>query len=144
MAISSPQWNFTLQWRYNKLDGVSNHQHVECLLTRSFKRRSKKSSKLRVSGLCEGEFTGQRWFPPTKGQLRGNDFHLVTSSCYIGRTASLYWISAKEYSGSSTKRLTLYLLHRRHPTSQVVEIRIGMCNNRYTGPLFTKRTDVSP
>ena len=28
------------------------------------------------------EFTGDRWIPRTKGQLRGKCFHLMTSSCY--------------------------------------------------------------
>ena len=33
---------------------VSNHQPRDCLLNRLFRRRSKKTSKLRVTGLCEG------------------------------------------------------------------------------------------
>ena len=44
----------TLQWRYNERDGVLNHRHLYCLLKRLFKRRSKKTSKLRVTGLCGG------------------------------------------------------------------------------------------
>ena len=43
-----------LQWRHNEDDGVSNHRRLDCLLIRSFRRRSKKTSKLRVTGLCEG------------------------------------------------------------------------------------------
>ena len=35
-------------------DGVSNHQPHDCLLNRSFTHRSKKTSKLRVTGLCAG------------------------------------------------------------------------------------------
>ena len=34
--------------------------------------------------LC-GEFTGNRWIPRTKGQWRGNYYHLVTSSLGAGR-----------------------------------------------------------
>ena len=37
-----------------KRDGVSNHRRLHCLLKRLFRRRSKKTSKLRVTGLCEG------------------------------------------------------------------------------------------
>ena len=37
---------------------------------------------LRPWALC-GEFTGGRWIPRTKGQLRGKVFHLMTSSCNI-------------------------------------------------------------
>ena len=45
---------WSLQWRHNKHDGVSNHQPHDCLLKRLFMRWSKKPSKLRVTGLCEG------------------------------------------------------------------------------------------
>ena len=49
----------TICTRHNGLDGVSNHQPYDYLLSRLFRRRSKKTSKLRVTGLqvC-GEFTG--------------------------------------------------------------------------------------
>ena len=40
-----------LHWRHNDHDGVSNHQPHDCLLNRLFRRRSKKTSKLRVTGL---------------------------------------------------------------------------------------------
>ena len=43
----------TLQWRHNAGDGISNHQSHDCLLNRLFRRRSKKTSKLCVTGLCE-------------------------------------------------------------------------------------------
>ena len=45
----------TLLWRHNGRDDVSNHQPHECLLNRSSRRRSKKSSKLRVTGPCAGK-----------------------------------------------------------------------------------------
>ena len=41
-----------LRWRHNGRDSVSNHQPQHCLLNRLFRRRSKKTSKLRVTGLC--------------------------------------------------------------------------------------------
>ena len=44
----------SLEWRHNERGGVSNHQPHDCLLTRLFRRRSKNTSKLRVTGLCEG------------------------------------------------------------------------------------------
>ena len=52
-----------LQWRHNGLDGVSNHQPHHCLLNRLFGRRSKKTSKLRVTGLCVGNSPGTGEFP---------------------------------------------------------------------------------
>ena len=48
----------TLRWRHNDHDGVSNHQPRGCLLNRWFTRRSKKTSKLRVTGLCAGNSPG--------------------------------------------------------------------------------------
>ena len=39
-----------LLWRHNERDGVSNHQPHDCLLNRSFRRRSKKTLKHRVTG----------------------------------------------------------------------------------------------
>ena len=44
--------HYSLLWRHDKHDGVSNHQPHDCLLNRSFRRRSKNTSKLRVTGLC--------------------------------------------------------------------------------------------
>ena len=51
----------SLQWRYNERDGVSNHQQHDRLLSCLFRRRSKRTSKLRVTGLCEGhsQVTGE-------------------------------------------------------------------------------------
>ena len=55
-----------LQWHHNELAGISNHQSHDCLLNRLFTRRSKKTSKLQITGLCEGnspvtgEFPAQR------------------------------------------------------------------------------------
>ena len=45
---------WTLQWRHNDHQGVSNHRCLECLLYSLLRRRSKKTSKLRVTGLCKG------------------------------------------------------------------------------------------
>ena len=44
----------SLQWHHNERDGVSNHRYLDCVLNRLSRRRSKKISKLRVSGLYEG------------------------------------------------------------------------------------------
>ena len=43
-----------LRWRHNELDGVSDHQPYHCLLKRLIRRRSKKTPKLRITGLCVG------------------------------------------------------------------------------------------
>ena len=41
-----------LRWRHNGHDSVSNHQPHHCLLNGLFGCRSKKTSKIRVTGLC--------------------------------------------------------------------------------------------
>ena len=53
----------SLRWRHNVRDSVSNHQPRDCLLNRLFRRRSKKTSKLRVTGLCVGNSPGTGEFP---------------------------------------------------------------------------------
>ena len=60
------KWNEsqTLRWRHNGHDSVSNHQPHHCLLNRLFGCRSKKTSKLRVTGLCAGNSPGTAEFPP--------------------------------------------------------------------------------
>ena len=50
----------TLQWRHYERHGFSDCRHLDCLLKRLFRRTSKKISKLRVTGLCEGN-------PPVTG-----------------------------------------------------------------------------
>ena len=58
-SILIDSWGqFTLQWRHNDHDGVSNHQPHCCLPNLKFRRRSKKTSKLRVTGLCAGNSPG--------------------------------------------------------------------------------------
>ena len=52
-----------LRWRHNDHAGVSNHQPHGCLLNRLFRRKSKKTSKLRVTGLCAGNSPGTGEFP---------------------------------------------------------------------------------
>ena len=53
----------TLQWCHNECDGISNHQLHDCLLSRLFRCRSKKISKLRVTGLCVGNSLVTGEFP---------------------------------------------------------------------------------
>ena len=53
----------SLRWRHNGRDSVSNHQPHHCLLNRLFRRISKKTSKLRVTGLCMGNSPGTGEFP---------------------------------------------------------------------------------
>ena len=62
----------TLRWRHNGGDGVSNHQPRDCLLNRLFRHRSKKTSKLHVTGLCAGNSPGTGEFPSQRTSYAEN------------------------------------------------------------------------
>ena len=59
---------FLLQWRRNEHDGVGNHRRHDCLLNLLFRLRSRKTSKLRVTGICEGNhrYSLHKWPVPRK------------------------------------------------------------------------------
>ena len=56
----------TSQWRHNGHCGVSNHRRLHCLLNCWFRRRSKKTSKLHVTGVCVGNSPVTGEFPAQK------------------------------------------------------------------------------
>ena len=58
-------WNGAgaLQWCHNERDAVSNHQRHHCLLNHICGHRSKKTSKLRITGLCAGNSPATSEFP---------------------------------------------------------------------------------
>ena len=68
-VLGNHQWHLLipsrvpLQWRHNGRDSVSNHQPHDCLPNRLFRRRLKKTSKLRVTGLCVGNTPVTGKFP---------------------------------------------------------------------------------
>ena len=53
-------------------DGISNHQRLDCLLNRLFRPRSEKTSKLRVTGLCEGNSPVTGEFPTQRASNAEN------------------------------------------------------------------------
>ena len=61
---------------------VSNHQRLGCLLNRLFRRSSKKTSKLRVTGLCEGKPPVTGGFPSQRAsKAEFFPFDEVTLTC---------------------------------------------------------------
>ena len=86
----------TLHWRHNGHDSVSNHQPQDCLINCLFRRRSKKISKLRVTGLCAGNSPKTGEFPT---QMAGN-----------AENVSIWWRhhECNLSMGSSTLFLTLF------------------------------------
>ena len=77
----------SLHWRHNGHDGVSNHQPHGCLLNRLFRRRSNKTSKLCVTGLCVGNSPGPV-NSPHKGPVTRKMFpfdDVITSWVHVKR-----------------------------------------------------------
>ena len=62
----------SLQWRHNERDGVSNHHPHDCLRKRLFGSRSKKTPKLRVTGLCAGNSPVTGEFPAQRASYAEN------------------------------------------------------------------------
>ena len=74
----------TLQCRINERDGVSNHRRPHCLLNYWFSRRSKKTSKLRGIGLCDGN-------TPHKGPVTRRMFPFDDTITQIPQWAMASW-----------------------------------------------------
>ena len=88
-------WGPTLQWRHNECDGVSNHRRLDYLLNRLFKRRSKKTSNLRVTGLCEGN-------PPVTGEFpaqKASNAEYVSISWRHHADSNVSWANVCPTSG---------------------------------------------
>ena len=71
-CFNTSQNHRSLQWRHNERDGVSNHQPCDCLLNCLFRRISKKTSKLRVTGLCAGNSPVTGKFPAQRASNAKN------------------------------------------------------------------------
>ena len=113
-----------LQWLHNERDGVSNHQPHDYLFNRLFRGTSKKTSKLRVTGLCvenspvTGEFPAQRssnaenvfiWWRhhgmrdityPTPGTGHAISKGVVESACFY------VWVSVKNATMLQSRHVT--------------------------------------
>ena len=70
----------SLRWHHNGRDSVSNHQPYDCLLNRLFRRRWKKTSKFRVTGLCAGK-SPHKW-PVTRKMFPFDDVIMLIMTCY--------------------------------------------------------------
>ena len=66
---------------------VTNHQQLHCWFNRLFRRSSKKSSKLRITGLCEGNPPVTGGLPSQRASNAEKSFHLAPSS-WLGVTVT--------------------------------------------------------
>ena len=114
----------SLQWRHNGRGGVSNHQAHDYLPNRLFGRRTKKTSKPRVTGLCEGN-------PPVTGGF-------PSQSASNADNISIWWRHHGDRAGSIPFRLTI---HASDDTEQLeakshihlrdwpTTTRLGLCSS---------------
>ena len=58
---------WSLQWRHDEHDGISNHQHLDCLLN-CVQVQFKENIKVSCHWPLWVESTGDQWIPLTKGQ----------------------------------------------------------------------------
>ena len=105
----------SLQWYHNGHDGVSNHQPDYCLFNGLFRCRSKKTLKLRVTGLCAGNSPVTSKFP---SQMTSN-----------AKNVSIWWhhhdfikYTDQHIQNRSTKKLdwhkgATWLIHERNTPS---------------------------
>ena len=100
----------TLQWRHNGHDGVSNHQPDDCLLNRSFSRRSKKTSNLRVTGLCAGNSPVTGDFP---AQRASNAKNVSIWWRHLGQRISWYPTSDKPLPEPMRRQRTATYMRQR-------------------------------
>ena len=85
-------------------DGVSNLQPRDCLLNRLFRRRSKKTSKLRATGLCAenspvtGEFPAQMASSAENVSIWWRNLGIdLAHCCHINRR-SINWNSSRQFA----------------------------------------------
>ena len=101
---------WALHWRHNEPDGISNHQPRHCLLNCLFRCRSKKTSKLRVTGLWAENLPGTSEFSAQKASNAEN----VSIWWRHNGNAILQSIKLEKVEGTSMKYdSTTYLIYNR-------------------------------
>ena len=108
----------TLQWRHNELAGVSNHQPHECLRDRLFTRRSKKTWKLSVTGLCvwgihRAPVNSPHKGPVTRKMFRFDDVIMISTTVRpyehhsVSNLRQIDWLSNSHFASNVFKCIFL-------------------------------------
>ena len=116
---------------------VSNHQPHDCLLNHLFRRRSKKTSKLRVAGLCVGNSPVTGEFPAQRASNAENvsiwwrhhvNLNLAKSCLSITyfAVAQTFWIFAQSTAVAFVPRFSL---SRRNLWKSTTTLRCSVQNN---------------
>ena len=129
----------TFQWRHYGHDSVSNHLPHDCLLKHLFRRRSKKTSKLRVTGICGGNSPVPGEFP---AQMASN-----------AENISIWWRHHAATATSALKSITrpheLYGVHctnyiicyQRHATHTLTCVMTFMKRANFQEILLNEKAD---
>ena len=146
----------SLQWRHNERD---------CLLNPLFKRRSKKTSKFRVTGLCAGnspvtgEFPAQRASNAENVSIwwRHHGSHFVVFCCGLVMPGFIH-IFQGDFTGivylataTALKDMTTNLLNSQIKTetkNRIKTCKCFMCHTLWFGspislPCFQRQTDIN-
>ena len=105
-----------LRRRHNEHDGVSNRQPSDCLLKRLFRRRSKETSKLRVTGLCVGNSPVTGEFPAQRASSADNvsiwwRHHAIWRGCLTSTKNPFYKKDGRSISAMGFPILMRWHLH---------------------------------
>ena len=106
MATSS---KYSLRWRHNGHDGVSNKQPHNCLPNLLFGCRSKKTSKLSISGLCEGNSPGTGEFP---ARMASNTENISIWWCHHVHVSYAMFILVNSLSHTQNENLNYRYNHK--------------------------------
>ena len=116
MTLSMPYITVMSHW-FNNLDGIFNHWCLHCFLNHLFSCRSKKTSKLCVTGICEGNPLVTGGFP---SQRASNVENVSIWWCH-----DVNWILAQLISvGKPIPWDMYYILHKYLQTIWIRYIQI--------------------
>ena len=119
----------TSQWR----NSISNHQRHDCLLHRLFRRRSKKTSRLRVTGLCAGnspligEFPAQMTSSAENVSIWWRHHDSACMLCVLSYDIIISYIS-NIVTGNELQSwcCRIYLVHSRHTVPPLKENNVSL------------------
>ena len=128
-----PKCQWPLQWRHNERDGVSNHRRLDCLLNRLLRRRSKRASMLRFTGLCDENPPLNVWMPIVTNVIIYAWLTIRVAEVTIGHstmdTCLCLWV--KTFQGE--ENYAYYLTHRGSNKST------GILYKTYQNGIFKKK-----
>ena len=133
------RWAIT-NYSQNEHNGVSNHWCLECFLIRLFMRRSKKTSKLRITGLYDGNPPVAGAFPLAKGQKRVS-LYFITLELFreIGSKIAIHSIeaSANGLAHWARKHAVLYQMSSFENSLRPDNILITLKMKVWTSVIFS-------